>query len=69
LYNDRFLNYDHYKNVIDSGAVTILKTKGISEQINETLANPACWSSIQRKGLVSMQISGIEGTSKRIVIC
>jgi hypothetical protein len=26
LYNDqRFLNYDHYKKVIDSGAVTITK--------------------------------------------
>lgn len=68
LYNDqRFLNYDHYKYVIDSGAVTIAKDeKELVEQINEALANPA-GRSIQRKGLVSMQISeSIEGTSKRI---
>ncbi len=68
LYNDqRFLNYDHYKKVIDSGAVTIAKDeKELVEQINEALANPA-GRSIQRKGLVAMQISAsLEGTSKRI---
>jgi len=68
LYNDqRFLNYDHYKKVIDSGAVTIAKDeKELVEQINEALANPA-GRSLQRKGLVAMQISAsLEGTSKRI---
>jgi hypothetical protein len=67
-YNDqRFLNYDHYKKVIDSGAVTIAKDeKELVEQINEALANPA-GRSFQRKGLVAMQISeSLEGTSKRI---
>jgi hypothetical protein len=68
LYNDqRFVNYDHYKKVIDSGAVTIAKDKKeLVEQINEALANPA-GRSLQRKGLVAMQISeSLEGTSKRI---
>lgn len=68
LYNDqRFLSYDHYKNVIDSEAVTIAKNeKELVEQINEVLANPAA-RRIERKGLVAMQISkSLEGTSKRI---
>jgi CDP-glycerol glycerophosphotransferase (TagB/SpsB family) len=68
LYNDqRFLNYDHYKNVIDSGAVTIAKNEvELVEQINEDFEYPAVRTH-QRKTLVAMQISeSLEGTSKRI---
>lgn len=68
LYNDqRFLNYDHYKKVIDSGAVSIATDeKELVEQINDALANPAT-RRMERKELVNMQISeSLEGTSKRI---
>lgn len=68
FYNDRrFLNYDHYKKVVESGAVTIAKNEGdLIFQINEALANPTQRTK-QRKAMIDMQISKeLMGTSKRI---
>lgn len=68
LYNDqRFLNYDHYKKVVESGAVTIAKNeRELIAQINEALANPT-QRTTQRKEMIALQISeDLIGTSKRI---
>ncbi len=68
LYNDqRFLNYDHYKKVVESGAVTIAKNeRELIDQINESLANPTQRTK-QRKAMIDLQISKeLVGTSKRI---
>lgn len=68
LYDDqRFLNYDHFKKVVDSGAVTIAKNKlELISQINEALQNPKKRNS-ERKSLIEMQVSKLlSGTSKRI---
>lgn len=68
LYNDqRFLNYDHYKKVVESGAVTIAKNeRELITQINEALANPG-QGTRQRKAMIALQISAaLMGTSKRI---
>ncbi len=68
LYNDqRFLNYDHYKKVVESGAVTIAKNETeLIGQINEALANPKERTS-QRKGMIDLQIGKpLLNTSKRI---
>ena len=68
LYNDqRFLNYDHYKKVVESGAVTIAKNeRELIVQMNEALANPTK-RTVQRKALIDLQISKeLVGTSKRI---
>jgi hypothetical protein len=67
-YNDqRFLNYDHYKKVVESGAVTIAKNENeLIDQINEALANPT-QRTTQRKAMIDLQISkSLMGTSKRI---
>jgi len=68
LYNDqRFLNYDHYKKVVDSGAVAIAKDENeLAQAINEALQNPE-EKAMQRKEMINLQISKpLEGTSKRI---
>ncbi len=68
MYNDqRFLNYDHYKKVVDSGAVTISKNAvELKKQINTALINPS-ERSIQRKKMINLQIGKeLSGTSKRI---
>ncbi|BAO55746.1 glycosyltransferase family protein [Nonlabens marinus] len=68
LYNDqRFLKYQHYKTVIESGAVSIAKNKQeLIDQINFSLENPTARLKQQRE-LVKLQISKpLEGTSKRI---
>jgi hypothetical protein len=68
LYNDqRFLNYTHYKTVIDSGAVTIAKNANeLIDSINFDLKNPIN-KLIQQRELVNLQIGRpLEGTSKRI---
>lgn len=68
LYNDqRFLNYDHYKKVVESGAVTIAKNEAeLIAQINEVLENPT-QRTTQRKAMITLQISKpLLGTSKRI---
>ena len=68
LYNDqRFLNYDHYKKVVESQAVTIATNETeLIKQINETLSNPNLRTS-ERKSMIDLQISEpLEGTSRRI---
>ncbi|SHM95600.1 hypothetical protein [Flavobacterium xinjiangense] len=69
LYNDqRFLNYVHYKKVIDSQSVTVSKnTAELIAQINVALSNPK-GRTTQRKVMINFQISkDLFGTSKRIV--
>ncbi len=69
LYNDqRFLNYDHYKKVVESGAVAIAKNETeLIEAINDSLRYPLKFEQ-QRKNILDLEISRpIEGTSKRIV--
>jgi len=68
LYNDqRFLNYVHYKKVIDGNSVMIAKDrKELIEQINQTFVNPAERTK-ERKTMIDLQIGqSLEGTSKRI---
>jgi hypothetical protein len=68
LYNDqRFLNYNHFKKVVDSQAVTISKnSEELITQINDSLLNPKS-RKIERKGMIDLQISKpLLGTSKRI---
>lgn len=68
LYNDqRFLNYGHYKKVVDSESVTIAKNETeLINQINQALTNPEERTQ-QRKTMIDLQISEpLEGTSKRI---
>ena len=57
LYNDqRFLNYEHYDNVVKSGAVKIAKNKEeLYSAINAYLQNPEINKS-ERKELINMQI-------------
>ncbi len=68
LYNDqRFLNYDHYKKVVESGAVTIAKNENeLIAQMNEALENPTKRTS-QRKAMIDLQMGEpLLDTSKRI---
>lgn len=68
MYNDqRFLNYDHYKKVVGSQAVSIAKnTADLIDQINTALAHPE-EKKLQRKAMIDLQISEpLEATSKRI---
>ncbi len=68
LYNDqRFLNYGHFKKVVDSQSVTIAKSEiELISQINEALNDPKKRTN-QRKRMIDLQISEpLEGTSKRI---
>jgi len=68
LYNDqRFLNYNHYKKVIDGNAVTIAKSKQeLIDQINQTFNNPNKRKT-DRKAMIDLQIGkNLEGTSERI---
>jgi CDP-glycerol glycerophosphotransferase (TagB/SpsB family) len=68
LYDDqRFLRYDHFKKVVDSGSVTIAKKpEELIVQINQALLQPKERTS-QRKAMIELQISkALLGTSKRI---
>ncbi len=68
LYNDqRFLNYDHFKKVVDCKAVTIAKNElELIVQINVALINPTL-NRTERKEMVNLQISEpLINTSKRI---
>lgn len=68
LYNDQlFLNYVHYKYVIDSKAVTIAKgEKELHEQLSECLTFPELRMDY-RKELIKLEIGKpLEGTSERI---
>lgn len=69
LYNDqRFLNFTHYKYVIESKAVTIAKNKDeLHKQLNESLLQPELRKEF-RKNILNLEISKpLEGTSERIV--
>jgi len=68
LYDDqRFLNFDHYKKVVDSQSVTIAKNETeLINQINQALTQPEERTE-QRKAMIDMQVSEpLAGTSKRI---
>jgi hypothetical protein len=68
LYNDqRFLEYSHFKKVVDSESVTIAKNATeLKLQINEALSKPEK-RTFQRKELIELQISqDLNGTSQRI---
>jgi CDP-glycerol glycerophosphotransferase (TagB/SpsB family) len=68
LYDDqRFLNFGHFKKVVDSQSVTIAKNETeLIDQINQALDNPK-ERAAQRKAMIDLQISeSLEGTSKRI---
>jgi len=68
LYDDqRFLNYNHFKKVVDSESVTIAKNGAeLIDQINEALHKPEK-RTLQRKELIALQISkDLLGTSARI---
>ncbi|WP_073370232.1 CDP-glycerol glycerophosphotransferase family protein [Flavobacterium fluvii] len=68
MYNDqRFLNFDHFKKVVDSKSVTIAKNETeLINQINDALNNPK-ERTAERKAMIDLQVSeSLEGTSKRI---
>lgn len=68
LYDDqRFLDYGHFKKVVESGSVTIARNESeLIEQINHVLSHPK-EKTVQRKAMIHLQISKpLEGTSKRI---
>lgn len=69
LYDDqRFLNFAHYKNVVNSKAVTIAKNeKELHSQITEALNQPSLRQQF-RKDLINLEISKpLKGTSKGII--
>lgn len=68
LYNDqKFLSYDHFKRVVDSGAVVVAKNKTeLIQAINLELKKPD-ERFVQRKEMINIQVSApLKGTSKRI---
>lgn len=68
LYDDqRFLDYGHFKKVVESGSVTIARKEAeLIEQINQALSHPR-ERTVQRKAMIDLQISEpLKGTSKRI---
>ncbi|GAB5564476.1 MAG: hypothetical protein Wins2KO_15390 [Winogradskyella sp.] len=69
LYNDqRFLNYKHYKHVVDSNAVTIAKNeKELHKHLDEALNQPSLRTDY-RKEILQLEIGEkLEGTSARLV--
>lgn len=70
LYNDqRFLNFGHFKKVVDSQSVTIAKNEAeLINQINAALSNPN-QRTIERKTMIDLQVSKpLAGTSQRIAL-
>lgn len=68
LYNDqRFLDFGHFKKVVDSQSVSIAKNETeLISQINEALDNPNQRTEA-RKAMIDLQVSEpLKGTSKRI---
>ncbi|MFV5694966.1 hypothetical protein ACM55G_05940 [Flavobacterium sp. LB3P122] len=68
LYNDqRFLNYGHFKKVVDSKSVTVAQNATeLIDQINKALEHPK-ERTLQRKAMIDLQISEkLSGTSARI---
>lgn len=71
LFDDqRFLNYDHYKKVVESGAVSLAKTsEELVLNINNALNSPGQLQQ-QRKQILNIEIGKpITKTSSRIVEC
>ena len=68
LYNDqRFLNFGHFKKVVDSQSVAIAKNEiELINHINQALSNPK-QRTAERKAMIDLQVSEpLEGTSTRI---
>ncbi|MBJ7880571.1 hypothetical protein JEM65_07910 [Gelidibacter salicanalis] len=68
LYNDqRFLKFAHYKRVVESGAVAIVKNeKDLIDEINKALSEPTIRIEAQQE-LLQLQVScQLMGTSERI---
>lgn len=68
LYDDqKYLQYSHYKRVVESGAVAIVKNEEqLLREINFSLKNPEARLK-EQKELIKLQIGKpLEGTSKRI---
>ena len=68
LFNDQlFLKYDHFKKVVDSGAIRIAKNANdLIHEINFLLQNPSS-NEVERRNMVNLQISKpLAGTSSRI---
>jgi hypothetical protein len=68
LYNDqRFLNYAHYKRVVESNSVFIAKNaKELIQGINEALSNPEKRKT-ERQFMFDLQVGKtLEGTGRRI---
>ncbi len=69
LFDDqKFLNYDHLKTVVDSNSVQIAKNeRQLIEQINSIFLNSQ-QRTLERKDMIDLQISEpLHGTSERIV--
>ena len=69
LFNDqRFLKYNHYKKVVESGSVSVVfNEKEMIIAINDLLSNPLREEE-ERKKILKLEISKpLEGTSERIV--
>lgn len=68
FYDQKFLNYAHYKKVVESGAVLLAKTENeLIEMINRALKNPKEREK-ERKEILNLEIGKpLEGTSQRIV--
>ena len=69
LYDDqKYLQYQHYKRVVDSGAVAVAKTKSdLLTEINKALETPNIRLKAQKE-LLDLQISHpLKGTGRRIV--
>ena len=69
LYDDqRFLNYVHYKYVIDSNAVTIAKNEEELHQFLKEAVDQPNLRTQERKQLLDLEIgASLEGTSERVV--
>lgn len=68
LYDDqRFLDFGHFKKVVESQSVTIAKNEAeLIHQINQALNYPK-ERTAERKAMIDLQVSEpLEGTSKRI---
>jgi hypothetical protein len=68
LYDDqRFLDFGHFKKVVESQSVTIAKNEtALINQINQALNYPK-ERTAERKAMIDLQVSEpLEGTSKRI---
>lgn len=68
LFNDqKYLNYVHFKRVVESGAVVIAKNdEELIQSINQALENPK-ERMVQRKSMIDLQVSEpLKETSRRV---